>query len=150
MIPPGGEGKITLKVNTRGYQGNITKRANVYTNNPRGPNITLSLKAFVKVPIYVSTKYVYLGGQAGQSVTKTVMIRAETEKPLILEQKLFDLKNKVTYRLEEVEQGRLFRVHFTNVPGPAKTYVGFLKLKTNYPEKPEITIRIRGRFKEAS
>jgi len=48
----------------------------------------------------------------------------------------------VTYRIEEVEPGRIFRVHFTSIPGPSGNYRGILKLKTNYPEKPEITIRI--------
>ena len=32
------------------------------------------------------------------------------------------------------------------IPGPPQTYRGFLKIKTNYPEKPEITILIKGRF----
>ncbi|MEE9421295.1 MAG: OS_HP3 family (seleno)protein, partial [Desulfatiglandaceae bacterium] len=33
-----------------------------------------------------------------------------------------------------------------SIPGPPQTYTGFLKIKTNYPEKPEITVRIRGRI----
>jgi len=56
----------------------------------------------------------------------------------------------VTYRIEEVEPGRLFKVHFTSIPGPAETYRGVLKLKTNYPEKPEIIIPIRARFRKGA
>jgi hypothetical protein len=49
-------------------------------------------------------------------------------------------------KLEETEKGRKFRIRFTSIPGPPQTYHGFLNLETNYPEKPEINIRIRGHF----
>jgi len=147
-IPPGGEGKITLRVNTSDYQGEIRKRARVYTNDPRNSVEVLSIKAFVKVPIYLSPKYVYLRGLAGRKITKTVRIRVEGNNPLKLEPIHFDLSKKVTYRIEEIEAGRIFKVHFTSIPGPAGIYRGVLKLKTNYPEKPEITIRIIGKFKK--
>jgi hypothetical protein len=48
--------------------------------------------------------------------------------------------------VEEIEKGRRFKIRFISIPGPPQTYHGFLNLKTNYPEKPEINIRIRGRF----
>jgi len=111
-IPPGGEGKITLRVDTTGYQGEIRQSAKVYTNDPSKNFEVLRIKAFVKAVIHLSPKYVYL-------------------------------------RIEEVEVGREFRIHFTSLPGPAGTYRGFLKLKTNYPERPEITIRIKARFGKA-
>lgn len=147
-IPPGGEGKITLKVDTSGYQGAIRKKAKVYTNDPRNNVEVLTIRAFVKVPIHLSPRYVYLRGLAGQKITKTVRVRAQGDKPLKLEPSSFDLSTKVTYRIEEVEPGLVFKVHFTTIPGPAETYRGVLKLKTNYPEKPEITIRIRGKFRK--
>lgn len=48
--------------------------------------------------------------------------------------------------LMDVVQPRCNR--FTSIPGPAGTYRGVLRLKTNYPEKPEITIPIRARFRK--
>ena len=147
-IPPGGEGKITLKVDTKGYQGEFHKSAKVYTNDPGHSLEILSMKATVKVAIYLSTRYVYLRGPAGEKINRTIKVRAERDKPLNLEPSHFDLGEKVTYGIEEVEAGKLFRIHFANIPGPAETYRGLLKLKTNYPEKPEITFRIRGIFKK--
>jgi hypothetical protein len=147
-IPPGGEGKITLRVHTKGYHGEIRKRANVFTNDPCKNFETLRIKAFVKVPIYLFPKEVYLKGVAGKKITRTVQIRAEEDKPLKLEQSYFDLSEKVTYRIEEVEAGRMFRIHFTSIPGPAGNYRGVLKLKTNYPERPEMSIRIRAKFQK--
>ena len=149
-IPPGGEGKITLKVDTKGYQGEVHKRAKVYTNDPRKKIEVLTIQAVVKAAISLSPRTVHLKGPMGQKVTKTVEIRAERDKPLNLEPTHFDLSKQVNYSIEEVEAGKLFRVHFTNIPGPNSAYQGLLKLKTNYPEKPEITIRIKGRFRKVS
>ena len=148
-IPPGGEGKITLRVNTRGYEGEIRKSAKVYTNDPRKNVEVLRIRAFVKAVIYLSPRYVYLRGMAGRKITKTVIVKAQEDRPLKLEPSHFSLSKRVTYRIEVVEVGREFRIHFTSLPGPAGIYRGFLKLKTNYPERPEIIIRIKARFGKA-
>jgi hypothetical protein len=147
VIPPGGEGKVTLKIDTGGYRGEVTKNTRVHTNDPKNPVSTLTIKAFVKVPIFVSTRYVRLEGLAGDKVTGTVDIKAQKERPLALEPAGFNLDAKATYRIEEITPGKEYKVHFTNISDSAGTYLGFLRLKTNYPEKPEISIRVRGRFR---
>lgn len=147
-ILPGGEGKITLKVNTKGYEGKIYKGALVNTNDGEQNAVHLGIKAFVKVPVSVSPRYVSFRGKAGQSIIRVVEIKAGLSKPLILSLDQFDLEGKVKYRLEEIEKGRRFKIHLTNIPGPKPVFSGFLSLKTNYPEKPVITIKIRGRFRE--
>ena len=148
VILPGEEGKIRLRIDTRHYYGGVTKKAKVYTNDPRKRQETLTIKAFIKVAIHLSTRRVEFYGREGQTITKAVKISAKEEKPLKLEPNHFNLAEKVTYRIEEIEPGRVFNIYFTNVPGPAETYRGVLKLKTNYPEKPEISISIRARLKK--
>ncbi|MFH1243499.1 MAG: hypothetical protein V1689_14220 [Pseudomonadota bacterium] len=142
-IPPGGEGKITLKVNTKGYQGKVTKSAKVYHNDPRSEVLVLKVTANVKVPIYLSSRYVSFQGWADQSATRVIEIRAELDKPLKLTPIEFNLADKLTYTIEEIQEGKRFRITFKTIPGDHPTLSGFLKLKTNYPEKPEITVRIR-------
>jgi hypothetical protein len=144
-IPPGGEGKITLKVHTKGYEGEIYKSAMVNTNDPELNVVNLWIKAFVKVPIYLSSRYVYLSGVEGEEVTKEVQIRSNLDKPLILTPGQSDLDRKLIYTIDETIKGREFQIRITAKPGLPQTYYGFLRLKTNYPEDPEITIGIRGR-----
>ncbi|MDY7036881.1 MAG: hypothetical protein SV375_12055 [Thermodesulfobacteriota bacterium] len=147
-ILPGREGKIILRLNTSRFRGSISKTARVYTNDPHHKIASLSIKAFVKVSIYISSRYIYLKGMPEEIVKRTVTLRAEEKRPLQLETIHFNLNNKVSYRIEEVEPGRLFLIHFTNIPGPTEIFHGILKLKTNYPEKPEINISIRGKFQK--
>lgn len=135
---------------TDGYEGRIEKTARIYTNDASRGETFFKITANVRVPIHLSTYYVLLAGEESKSVTKTVEIRAELDKPLSLTPTAFNLEEKLTYTLEEVEQGRKYHLQFTSIPGAGRSYQGYLKFKTNYPEKPEFTIRIRGRFKEAS
>ncbi len=137
-----------MRVSTDKYQGNITKNATVYSNDPKHPTATLTIKAFVKVPILLSPRSVYLSGIEGRTIEKVIQVRAEKSEPLQLEPIFFDLNEKVAYHIEEAESGRLFKITFSNIPGPPGTFRGTLKLKTNYVEKPEIVIPIRGSFRQ--
>jgi hypothetical protein len=147
-VPPGGEGKIKLTVRTEGYQGAVHKSAMVYTNDPVKKTIRLSLKGFVKVPILVSPRGVRLYGEEGQILTRIVEVRAELDKPLTLTPGHFNLTEKLTYSIEEMEKGKRFQIRFATIPGPPQSYSGFLRLKTNYPEKPEMTIQIKVRIQK--
>lgn len=109
----------------------------------------MDIKAFVKAPIYLSPRFVYLRGPAGQSLSRTVSLKAGEEKPLKLEEGSFDLGTKLTYTIEEVEAGRFFRIRFATIPGPPGNYRGVLRLKTNYPERPQIAIPIMARLNGA-
>jgi hypothetical protein len=129
-----------------GYEGALSWHATVTTNDPNIKIFTIWLKAFVSVPIYISPRYAGLGGTEGESVTKSIEIKAGLEKPLSLEPSEFNLEGKATYKIEEIEKGRIFKVHITNVPGVAGYFRGLLKLKTNYDEKPIIAIKINGQF----
>ena len=145
-IPPGGEGKITLRVNTSGYEGNIRKTARVHSNDRSTQVETIALSAYVKVPVQLSSKIVFLRGKRTEAAQRTVEVRGGLEKPLKIEPFAFNLSNNLTYEIVEVKPGKLYRVHFTSIPNTGDSFQGILKLKTNYPEKPEVTIYIRGRF----
>jgi len=148
VIPPGGQGKITLKVRTRGYQGKVVKSARVYSNDPGKKSALLRMTGIVKVPIALNPRSVYLYGVEGQSVSRAVEIRSQLQGRLELIPLEFNLQDKLEYTLEEIEKGRRYRVRFTSPAGPPRTFRGFLKLKTNYPQKPILTVWVRGRIRK--
>ncbi len=127
------------------YEGMLLKSARVYSNDPAGVGV-LNLRAFVTAPIMVSPPYVSFYGFEGQRASAWVMVEAGLEKALSLELGDFTLHGKVAYTLQEVERGRKFRIIFNALPCPAGTYRGYLNIRTNYPEKPLLNIRIIGRF----
>lgn len=147
-IPPGGEGKIVLKVDTKRFKGSINKTARVYTNDPGNKIVKISLSAFVKVSISVSPKSVYLGGFAGDTIERAAAVRAQSPARLSLKPVDFSLSGKVDYRIETLEKGRHYRIVFKNKCAEEGRYKGFLRLQTNYPDKPEVTIRITGNIRK--
>jgi hypothetical protein len=139
-----------LKINTRGYRGNISKKARIYTNEPGNRYQAVSIKVLVKVPIYVTSQHVDLRGPADRRITASVTVKGDGTKDLKLEETEFTLNEKVTYTLEEVQAGKLYKIHFTRLPGEVGVYRGILKLKTTYPENPELAIRITAQFYKVS
>jgi hypothetical protein len=133
-------------IRTKGYQGEIRKRARIFTNDPERGIETVEIEAFVKVPVSISPKSMSLIGPADRSVSRTVTVKAGEKRPLTIEEAEFNLAAKVTYAIEEVEVGRFYRIRFTTIPGPPGTFHGVLRLKTNYPERPQIVIPIMTRL----
>jgi hypothetical protein len=105
------------------------------------------MKAFVKVPVLISPRYVSFRGYEGDVISLSVTIKAMEKKPLELEPAHFNLAERVTYNVEVIEPGKIYKIHFKNKPAPAGIFNGVLQLKTNYPEKSEITIPIRAKFR---
>lgn len=143
-IPPGGEGKITLELRTRGYEGNIHKTARVFTNDPRRPLVTIGLKGRVWVPIYINPRYVHLRGTVGEEIEKVVDLEGKKKEPLIVKVASVSIPDKVAVELHEIEKGRSYQLKVKNKVKKETRYGGQVKLTTNYPEKPETVIRISG------
>lgn len=49
-LKPAEKGSIIVRVITRGIRGMFAKTATVISNDPQKPNVTLSIKAFIKEP----------------------------------------------------------------------------------------------------
>jgi hypothetical protein len=47
-IKPGDKGQITAKVDIKGRSGGLSKSIQVFSNDPKRPTVTLSLKAIIK------------------------------------------------------------------------------------------------------
>jgi len=146
LIPPKGEGKITVKINTRGFEGPERWVVKVFSNDPKWKEAVLDLRANVKQVITLSGTAVLFSGKMNTTLTREVEIGTGLDRPLMLTPEQFTLSGKVTYSLSEIEKEKRYRVTFRNVAGKHENYRGFLKLKTNFAEKPDVTIWVVGRF----
>jgi hypothetical protein len=126
--------------------GYIIKNARVHTNDPGAKMAVVTITAFVKAPIYVVPPYASFYGSEKRDPAVTGEVKAGLDKPLTLEPSPFSLEGKVNYEIQEIQEGRIFHIHFRDVAGSSEDYKGYLNLNTNYPEKPTINVRIIGRF----
>lgn len=133
-----------MRLSTGSRRNIIRKSAMVYSNDPKHPNITLTMAAQVNRPISVEPQGVMMEGFLGEEIVKVVTIKAHEDQYLTLEPVKLSLPKKVAYELKPIEQGRVYQVVLRNISQKKDKYSGFMTLKTNYPQKPEITIRFLG------
>lgn len=141
-IPPGGEGKITLELKTKGYQGNMHKTARVSTNDPNRPQITIGIKGKIWVPIEMKPRYAHLKGVVGDALEAVVSLQSQKKDPLKIALVSVSIPEKITVELVVVEKDRSYQVKVRNKVEGQATYSGQIKLSTNYPERPEVLIRV--------
>jgi hypothetical protein len=146
LIPSKGAGKIKVNIDTKGFDGPERWVVKVFSNDPTWREAVLDLRANVKPVIALSGSMVLFGGKSNTTMTREVEIGTGLDRLLMLTPEQFTLSGKVTYFLSEIERGKRYRVTFQNVTRKRENYRGFLKLKTNFAEKPDVTIWIIGRF----
>jgi hypothetical protein len=78
----------------------------------------------------------------------TATISTDRETPLELKVESFNIPEKVKYTIEEIKEGKEFKVTFSHIQESEEAYSGLLILKTNYMDKPTLRILVRTRFEE--
>ena len=75
QIPAGGEGKISIKVNTSGYGGRTLKKSiEVFTNDPANSHITLGMMGNVARFASLKPTFARLVGEVGTDIKKSITI----------------------------------------------------------------------------
>jgi hypothetical protein len=142
-IPPGGEGRITLKVDLKGYQGKVVKSASVTSNDSRNPRLTLTVNLTVKALIEVRpTNSVFFRGLADQQTERAIDLVASSQ-PFHITRTESNLGDKIAHQVETVEEGKLYRLKISNRLQQG-SYAGFVKLHTDLVEKNEVVVRVSG------
>ncbi len=108
-IPPGGKGKIVLRVRTMGYQGRISKRAFVDTDDPDLRQFTLTINAVVKPIVKIEpNKFVFVRKRAGEEATSEITLSSEVYPDFRITKVTVSQQRDV--RVEFEKQGRKWRV----------------------------------------
>lgn len=148
VIPPGGEGKITLNVNLRGFQGKVWKDATIISNDLRQPSFQIVLQGKVRPFIELRPgSFVQFLPAAQSADEKTVDLVATGQEFKVLKVEN-NLKEKIDTQLETIVPGSHYRLKITNLLREG-SYSGVIKCLTDHPQKPEVTIRISARFPPA-
>lgn len=139
-IPPGGEGKITLKVRTSGYQGKISKRAVVYTDDPVLPQITLTINAFVNPVIKIEPgRFVYIRKKMGKKASSKVYLSSEIYPDFKITGISSFPANFVKTEIKKEEGKWLVELVFPE-QGKIGQNRGYIKIFTDIKEKPFIWV----------
>jgi hypothetical protein len=147
-IPPGGVGQVTLQVNTSGFQGRVTKTAQLTTNDPvqRSPKIYLSINVRSHIIVEPGPK-IMLRGIVGEDIRRVVHIRPADDQALEITKVQSNLESIIDYKLNRKDDSNQYNLEVVSKVSEQKTASGFLTLHTNHPKKKILKLSVHLRIK---
>ena len=146
-MQPGQTGQIEAVVKTEGALGRIEKHITVRSNDPRQPELSLSVIALVEPEFTLSERMIYFGSvPKGKEVVREIVISIPADKTA----KVVSAQSSDKYvavKLEPVagSNGKSFKLIATQKADADEGYhYGVLSLKTTSTYTPEINIPVRG------
>lgn len=121
----------------------MRKTATILSDDPTSPRLVLKVEGAVKPLIEVlPEKMVYFQGTANSLAEKCIDL-VTSSKPFHIRKMDDDLGNKVSYKVETVEEGKYYRLRVSNNASRG-SYRGAITLYTDFDEKPELTVWVNG------
>lgn len=151
QIPPGGEGKITIKVNSSGYGGRRLKKSiAVQTNDIKHPRLNLTIFGNVEKFASIVPKSIVLRGAAGKRLSGSATIIPEEKYPFKIVETTAKIGENINYKLEEIKRSKRSEYLLTveNLKKTKGRYFDVIILKTTSKIRPEIKIKVYGNIVE--
>lgn len=153
VVPPGQEGRIVLSISTAGFNGALSKTAEVYTNDPAKERFTLMLNLVVVSdespkgqavgPFFVGPGNQWIGrSPLGMSSTGLISVMTAGAEPIRLTN--LDAGGKAfEVTLQTLEEGKRYGVSFvSSAELPLGTHRQTVKLTTDSKQHPVLELQL--------
>ncbi len=143
-VPPGGEARIEVSVNTQGRRGRLEKSVVVASNDPKNPRLTLKVAGRVEVIAGFSPQHLNLGRMLKGS-KRTEVVKVEAKEPGRVQLSEVTANDpRVQARLVEGQDGEP-AVEVTIAAGDQEgPLTAMVTAKTNLDSPKEIVLRLNG------
>lgn len=147
QVPAGGEGKISVKVNTSGYGGRVLKKKiAIHTDDKNKPISHLVISGKVKLFAKVSPRYARLSGEIGTAIQTTVKIKKEKAYPFTITEIKAKSGQNIKYSFTPYEKPGESGYHLIieNLKKEKGRYADTLMLHTDSKVKPVLKVAVYG------
>ncbi|MBW1734906.1 MAG: hypothetical protein JRJ09_08280 [Deltaproteobacteria bacterium] len=149
VIPPGGTGKVTVKIDSTSIRGEFRKKALVWSNDPERLSVALYLQGEVRPHISLDPgNYIPLSGVKGKTDPGYVEIINNHSDPVEILGIDNDLPHRVRWRLEEIKPGFVYRLEVRDISTQTGDYTAHLTIRTSNPQKPQLPLIVKGDIRE--
>lgn len=151
QIPAGGEGKITVKVSTQGYGGEVIRETvRIITNDEAQPGLSVTVTGPVEKFAGIDPERVRLAGRVGEHIEAAVKIIPRDEYPFRIENVRAMIWKYIELHLEENKTGerRAYLLTVRNTMKNAGQYSDRIILETDSPICPKLQISVYARIEE--
>ncbi|AOY60710.1 hypothetical protein dsmv_2964 [Desulfococcus multivorans DSM 2059] len=136
-------GKITIKVNTKGY-GNkkLSKTISVLTNDPTQESLVLQIEGHVDRFVDIKPTRVRMTGQVGQEIFKEVSIVPVEKYPFRILDASPQKEGNIRVAVTEDKDKKAYRLTIFNLRQEKTRYYDAVIIKTDSSIRPELTISV--------
>ncbi len=134
---------MTMKVTLRHYQGKVSKKATIRSNDSRDPELVVKMEGVVIPFIDIKPSMNILFRGMADQLSESVLDLVGSVAPFHISGTETNLTENIAYTLETVTEGKEYRLKVSNKIRQGN-YNGFIKLNTDLAQKPDVIIRVAG------
>ena len=150
QILAGKKKHISVRLNTSGYGGNVIRKTIVVsTNDPKQPEVNLTIGGKVKKFAGITPKFARLEGKVGETLEQDITIMPQPDLPFKIK-KIKAKKGKfINFFLIEPEEKTpiKFILHVENTRSKAGRYADYIQLTTDSKIKRTLNVGVYGYIK---
>jgi len=122
------------------------------TNDPKQPNINLTISGKVNNFADIKPKFVRFNGEAGEKLALDVSITEEAEYPFIIKKVKAKNNQFIKFTLSEPAKGtpKKYLLHVENTKKDPGRYADAIEIQTDSKIQPVITIGVYGYIRKKS
>jgi hypothetical protein len=145
IIPPGGQGTLTLSIKPFTLRGQFAKKTEVFLNDPDHPKVVFTLKGIVRPLIEVQPGYVIrFRGKAGEVLQRQIRLTSQFPESWEISKYKTNIPQFIDVNLKTVQPGRSYVVEVRQKREEPGDYGGIIELFTTYPKRPRLVLRVFG------
>ncbi len=142
-IPPGGEGKITLKLKAYSVLKQFQKKTRIRTDDPHNPQTVLILTGVSKPILDVIPSHIIrFKGPLKHKHEAQVRLVSHMAKPLEVLEIRNSLPDRVAASLKAEEPGKTYVITVKNLAEQPGNYAGKIEVRTNAEKRPMLVLRV--------
>jgi hypothetical protein len=145
IIPPGGQGNITLTITPYSLMRAFDRKATVALNDPTRPQLVLTLKGYVQPIIEIQPSHIVrLTGSVNDELKGQVRFISHIPGPWEIKDVKISIPEMVEARVRAEEPGKVYVLEVKNLRREAGKYAGVIELSTTSKDRPRLLVRVFG------
>jgi len=143
LIPPGGQGRITLTIAPYSVLRQFAKHTRVFFDDPERREVVLTMKGVAKPFIEIQPSHIVrLRGSCGEELRGQVRFISHLPAPWEITGFKTDIPQYIEVKLRAEQPGRIYVVEVRNKSRQAGNYAGTIELATTAAKRPRLIMRV--------
>jgi hypothetical protein len=142
-IPPGKEGKVTLKLKPFSVIKKFTKKTRIRFNDPDTPQAVLILTGYAKPIIEITPSHIVrFKGGLNEVHTAEIRFISHMSEPFEIKEFQTNIPDKIDVDIKAEKPGKVYVVKVKNKLKEPGHYAGKIYLTTTVPKRPRLLVRV--------